>query len=149
MSVELSYDLRALERLGDRLEGMSSLSQRSLLSALGAHLEDSVVARIEEGGPGPNGEVWPDWSERYARTRGPGKALLRDEGELLTSIQYVVNNGDELEVGSNLEYAATHQYGDDDREIPARPYLGLSPEDEAAIEAEALDWMSRHMGAAA
>ena len=44
-------------------------------------------------------------------------------------------SGASVEVGSNLVYAATHQFGDPDRRIPARPYLGLSADDERDIEA--------------
>ncbi len=36
-------------------------------------------------------------------------------------------NGDSVEVGSNLEYAAVHQFGY--KNIPARPYLGVSESD--------------------
>ena len=38
-------------------------------------------------------------------------------------------DGDQVTVGSVKEYAATHQYGDEERNIPARPYLGLSERD--------------------
>ena len=43
--------------------------------------------------------------------------------------------GDEVEVGTNVEYAAIHQFGGDEVgiNIPARPYLGLSPDNEADL----------------
>jgi phage gpG-like protein len=36
-------------------------------------------------------------------------------------------------VGTNLIYGATHQFGDEERGIPARPYLGLSDDDRRAV----------------
>lgn len=40
-----------------------------------------------------------------------------------------------MEVGTNVEYAAIHQFGGDEVgiNIPARPYLGLSPDNEADL----------------
>lgn len=145
---EITFDLRSLERLEQHLRGLDIEPQRQLLEALGGEVEDQVVSRLEAGGPAPNDEPWPAWSPRYAATRGGGKSLLRDEGEQLTSIQYLVTGDDALVIGSNLEYAATHQYGDDDRSIPARPYLGLSPDDEQSVEAVALKWLRDRVMAA-
>lgn len=141
----MHYDLRDLERIEKAIDGLNFFAQRELLSSIGGHLEDSVVARIEAGGPGPDGTEWPEWSERYAKTRHSGHSLLRNDGPLLESVQYLVNGGDELEVGSNLEYAATHQYGDDTRSIPARPYLGMSPQDVSDVEGIAVDWLQRRV----
>ncbi|HXG47690.1 MAG TPA: phage virion morphogenesis protein, partial [Methylomirabilota bacterium] len=81
----------------------------------------------------PDGTAWPAWSPRYANTRHSGHSLLRAEGGLLDSIQFLVSD-DAVEVGSNLVYAATHQFGDAKRKIPPRPYLGLSAQDQADIE---------------
>lgn len=133
----MHYDLRDLERIEKAIDGLNFFAQRELLSSIGGHLEDSVVARIEAGGPGPDGTEWPEWSERYAKTRHSGHSLLRNDGPLLESVQYLVNNGDELVVGSNLEYAATHQH--------ARPYLGMSPQDVSDVEGIAVDWLQRRV----
>jgi len=48
---------------------------------------------------------------------------------------------DEVQVGSNLIYAATHQFGDPARNIPARPFLGLSTDDRTEILALAQAWL--------
>lgn len=104
-----------------------------LLENIGALVESQTRRRIQEEKTGPDGKAWQAWSDRYARNRPGGRSLLQSEGGLLDSIQYLVTDG-EVEVGSNLIYAATQQYGDDARGIPARPYLGISDENEAEID---------------
>lgn len=46
-----------------------------------------------------------------------------------------------VEIGSPWIYAATHQFGDDDRNIPARPFLGLSEADRDEIGDLAADFL--------
>lgn len=117
-----------------KLLQMGSLDLHSeLLENVGALVESQTRQRIQEDKIGPDGQAWAEWSERYGRTRNSGQSLLQSEGDLLDSIQYLVGR-DVVEVGSNLIYAATHQYGDDARGIPARPYLGLSDEDERELD---------------
>jgi phage virion morphogenesis protein len=94
-----------------------------LLDAMGALVESQTRQRITSTKTAPDGKKWAPWSEKYAVTRHGGHSLLRNEGDLLDAIQHLVS-GDTSEVGANLEYAATHQYGDRKRGIPARPYLG-------------------------
>ena len=44
-------------------------------------------------------------------------------------------------VGSQLIYAATHQFGDSSRGIPARSFLGVSIQDEREIVTAAEDYL--------
>jgi phage gpG-like protein len=64
----------------------------------------------------------------------PSAGLLEFDDFLLGSIQYGPPSGMSVEIGSPMEYAATQQMGDKDRNIPPRPYLGLSSQDEEEIE---------------
>ncbi len=102
--------------------------------AIGAEVESQTRRRIEEGGPDPDGTPWEEWSDAYAGTRHAGHSLLVGEGDLLDSIQFITR-GAEVEVGTNLIYGAIHQFGGDEvgMNIPARPYLGLSPDNEADL----------------
>jgi phage virion morphogenesis protein len=61
-------------------------------------------------------------------------ALLVGRGDLRDSIQNYTS-GDTIRVGTNLVYGAIHQFGSNGAEggIPARPWLGLSREDEREI----------------
>ncbi|MDD3355073.1 phage virion morphogenesis protein [Zoogloea sp.] len=76
-----------------------------------------------------------------------GKKPLVREGTLAQQIFYNVLAGG-LEIGSTMEYAAMQQFGGSKAEwphlwgdIPARPFLGLSADDENKIVAEALDYL--------
>jgi len=132
----LHYDLSGVDRLRERVSGLARTDRARLLDMIGATVESQTRRRIEEDKAGPDGTPWPAWSERYAATRHGGQSLLEGEGDLMDSLDYVASD-DEVEVGSNLIYAAVHQFGsedDSDQNIPARPYLGLSADDEAELE---------------
>ncbi len=120
---------RLREDLRRMVRGLDAAQRRQLLDDLGALLESQTKERFEEK-RGPRGAEWEPWRDaRYAKAQtGRGKSLLEDEGDLLGSIVPAVD-GDQVTVGSVKEYAATHQYGDEERNIPARPYLGLSERD--------------------
>ncbi len=95
----------------------------------------------------PGGEPWAPWSERYAASRRRGHSLLVAEGHLRDSIMWELD-ADELRVGSNLVYAAIHQFGGTPdmhpgpAAIPARAYLGLSDADVVEIEDELEHWIA-------
>jgi phage virion morphogenesis protein len=126
---------------------MTRADRRQLLDGAGAVLESSARRRIQSDKRGPDGERWPNWSESYAQTRHAGHSLLSAEGHLLDSIRAEVR-GDEVEVGTNLVYGAVQQFGGDEvgMAIPARPYLGVSTEDERDILAVADAWADDLLG---
>jgi len=134
MSVGIQVRAKGVSAIQRRLLSLPGIDFRAeLLESVGALVESQTRQRIAEDKASPDGEAWATWSERYAKTRHGGHSLLQGEGDLLDSIQYLVN-GDELEVGSNLVYAGTQQYGDEERGIPAREFLGLSVEDEEEVD---------------
>lgn len=63
-------------------------------------------------------------------------------GKLQGSSRYVAG-ADSVAVGTNEAYGPTHQFGDDNRNIPARPFLGLSDADDV------LDIVENHLRCAA
>jgi len=132
---EVAVDFRALVRIQREMERLGlDLNMEEALGEVAAEVEFQTRERIESGeNVGPDGIEWPPWSERYAATRHGGHNLLRNDGHLLESLTYLVR-GEDAVVGTNLEYGATHQFGDEDRNIPARPYLGLSDENVDDIE---------------
>ena len=66
--------------------------------------------------------------------------MLVRRGDLLRSI--ASDSGrDWAAAGTNLVYAATHQFGRD--AIPAWPFLGLWPEERGEIEEDAREWLLR------
>lgn len=143
----LRADLSALGRVESRLARLTQADRGQLLENMGAVLESSTRNRIQSEKTDPEGNSWPDWSPAYAETRHGGHSLLSADGGLLDSIRSDVR-GDEVEVGTNLVYGAVHQFGgaEVDMPIPARPYLGVSAEDEQDILAVTDDWLDGLLG---
>lgn len=145
MSVNLTIELTDVSHLLQRLNDWKKIDFHPLLEQVGEVVELQTRTRIDEEKQSPDGKDWQDWSDSYARTRHGGHSLLvawgtrnkqkDSEGNpLINSIEFNVS-GDTLHVGSDLVYAATHQFGDSKRGIPERPFLGLSDENRADLEA--------------
>ncbi|HFD1500673.1 TPA: phage virion morphogenesis protein [Klebsiella pneumoniae] len=94
----------AIEKLSD-----SSL-QQELLESIGAVVESQTRRRISDEKTSPAGERWEEWSEGYRKTRSGNQSLLQGNGDLLDSIQYIVERG-RVRVGSPLSYSGAHQDG--------------------------------------
>lgn len=110
----------------------------------GAVLESSTRERFETK-EAPDGEEWAAWSEAYDDTRNHGRhSLLVNEGDLLDSLASYTSAA-QVEVGSNLVYAAHHHFGGDEigTGMPARPFLGVSTQDEGDLQDLANDWLGR------
>ncbi len=82
-------------------------------------------------------DKWTELSESTIKQRTKNKQwpgmILQVSGQLASSVNTYYDN-DSAVIGSNLEYAAIHQIGgqagrNKSVEIPARPYLQLTPED--------------------
>lgn len=123
-TVGLTEALAKINRLG-------GFHMAELADDAGAILESSTRERFDTK-VAPDGTDWLPWSESYDDTRNHGvHSLLVEGGGLRDSIASYAS-GSEVHVGSNLIYAAHHQIGGDeiDTGVPARPYLGVSEQDE-------------------
>ncbi len=129
MSTSLVFDLGGIAQASQRIAALDDLNNELLLDAIGAEVETQTRRRIREEKTAPDGTPWPEWSENYAETRHGGHSLLMGDGDLEDSIQYLIGN-DQVEIGSNLVYAAHHNFGGNDigTGIPQREYLGFSEE---------------------
>jgi phage virion morphogenesis protein len=143
-ATHLQVDTRGIERLALRIGKLASAQRGELLDAIGFEVENQTRRRIADEKRAPDGTPWPDWSPRYAQTRHGGHSMLQGEDDLLDSIQYLVR-GDQVEVGSNLVYAAIHQFGGAEvgMPIPARPYLGVGAENAADLLAVVEDYLDQ------
>jgi len=117
-----------------------------LMQDIGEHLLNTTRERFREE-QAPDGTPWAPLSNttRQRKTRNRNK-ILTEEGLLGSQIVYRAT-ASSLEIGSNRVYAATHQFGATQGQygstsrgapipwgnIPARPFLGISPEDETSI----------------
>jgi len=137
--------LAALGRRIDRL--LAGLNNpEPLLRELAAAGESQTRRRMESDKRGPDGTPWPEWSPGYAATRHGGQSLLDARGDLIQSLTAFADR-QTAGWGTNLVYAATHQFGRG--AIPARPFLGVSDDDERELLGIAEDWLDRLLGGGA
>ena len=135
ISVEYTPDLTAARGAFN----LTDSDREALVFAIGELMVTQTKTRIADEKRGPEGEDWAPWSDAYATTRSARHSLLVGEGNpgLLESIANHSAGFDAI-VGTNLVYAAIHQFGGDTgaghAPIPARPYLGLSGENRREIE---------------
>ena len=137
--------LAALDRRIDRL--LAGLNNpEPLLRELAAAGESQTRRRMESDKRGPDGTPWPEWSPGYAATRHGGQSLLDARGDLIQSLTAFADR-QTAGWGTNLIYAATHQFGRG--AIPARPFLGVSDDDERELLDLAENWLDRLLGGGA
>ena len=119
----------ALERLAAVLTNPSAV-----MDQVGRYLVASTLRRFERE-RAPDGKPWL----KSARALAEGGKTLTDTGRLRGSIAHaVIDGGRAVEVGSNVLYAAIHQFGGRAGRgrrvtLPARPYLGIDERDQANI----------------
>lgn len=110
------------------------------LAEIGKALIESTKKRFDSG-IAPDGSRWAKNSPVTIDRKGHSKPLIGETGLLQDQINYfVASDGSELIISSPLEYAAMQQFGGSKSEfghlwgdIPARPFLGISAEDEAEM----------------
>jgi phage virion morphogenesis protein len=142
--------------LDDLRRKLSDLTD--LHDEVGMYLVSSTQQRFEDG-QAPNGSYWLP----SGRSKEDGGQPLTDRGHLRDSITYESGRAG-AEVGSNMIYAAVHQFGAlimpkepggylvfragdgfvkvKSVVIEARPYLGLNSEDERVIREIAEEYMA-------
>ncbi|MBK8157985.1 MAG: phage virion morphogenesis protein [Rhodospirillaceae bacterium] len=149
MSAVLSFrldDIAAKAELA-RLEHVAADPQ-PIMDAIGAGLVTSTQMRFEQE-QGPDGNPWP----RSIRAIAEGGSTLRKSARLYQSITHRAT-ASQVEVGTNVIYAAVHQFGAKivakaakglrfkigdmwvtkrSVTIPARPFLGIGAGDREMI----------------
>lgn len=149
---------QALDNLSRRLSDMSPVMNR-----VAQVMEEGTRKHFEEE-RGPDGQKWKPLADStllaYMRRASPGglltkrgntrakaikalaqKKILRDSGDLSHLLGRQVT-ASSAQLSSNMKYAATHQFGDDKRNIPARPFFGFSEAITAGIVAAAQDYIT-------
>lgn len=155
--VILVDDERAQRWFGQLLERGTDLS--GLMADIGELLKTSTQDRFKSG-TAPDGTPWAPLKD------GSGRTPLNDTGRMRLDI--APNSGaDFVELVAGAKQARWHQEGTDPYTIrpkgkkalawaggpgprakvnhpglPARPFMGLSAEDEAGIDAAVLDWLN-------
>jgi len=131
LHIDVKYDDRQVrEKLRDLQLAGGNLS--AAFTEIGEHLIRSHRERFEAG-VDPEGNQWePLKPKTVERKKKNADKVLIEHGDLMGTLHYN-NSGSELEFGTNLIYGATHQFGREESGIPARPFLGISRDDEAEI----------------
>ncbi len=156
--IEVSIDSQAAANALERL-AQSARNPRPALKLIGERLSLSTKERFQNS-TGPDGSRWKPnavatllgYAGKYSKsfrkdgrisTKGAAriagkKPLIGETGELSGGINYqMISDG--VAVYSPMEYAAIHQFGGQAGRgrkvtIEARPFLGLSAQDETMIE---------------
>jgi phage virion morphogenesis protein len=161
----VTLDDAPIKSMLERLE-MGIRDDRGLLAILGEYGVASTQARFATQAS-PEGTPWTPLNQAYADFKGAGYDILTGPSGALKSSQHFVLGMSLVAWGSNMIYAAVHQFGativpksagalffrlglGGVREvlaqsvtIPARPYLGISAEDAEEIVALTQDYFAR------
>lgn len=119
--------LTDLEQLRARMR-----NARPLMAEIGEILVESSQRNFEEH-RSPEGDRWEPLSAAYALRkqrrweRSPDDLLILHR-TLMGSIHWAAT-GESVAVGTDVVYAAVHQLGWAEKNIPARPFLGIREED--------------------
>lgn len=132
-------DSPVLQVLGSLLDKLDDLSEP--MNDIAAVLESATEGAFDAEADPVTGQAWASLSDAYLKAnpkRQGGKMLQASAGGLAASV--AADSGDFwAAIGSNKIYAAIHQFGGTDdmpagpAGIPARPYLGVSREDEQSM----------------
>lgn len=118
---------KAIAHMADTIE---------LTESIGESLVASTVQRFENE-EDPEGKRW----KPSRRAIEEGGQTLSDTGRLKGSIGYEATP-EMVVVGTNVEYAAIHQFGGNTRrgKMPKRSFIGINDEDKAEARAMMLEF---------
>lgn len=171
-TLEVRYQDAEVQDMARRLgSALGRVSFQPLMEVIGAHLITSTQLRFEQG-KGPGNVSWP--VSRRAQ-QGGGQTLMLTR-RLYDSIAQdgPLATAQNVEIGTNVEYAAIHQFGGtigphviEARRgkalfipgigfrrrvnhpgsiMPARPYLGIDSQDENLLLDVTDRWLKQTLG---
>lgn len=134
MQIVVNQSLPALQQHFDRLRERLGGDLTPLMAAIGGVLESSTRERFESKRD-PQGVSWEQLNPKTKEAKRTAKGRLRggilvDRGDLRKSITWHATS-QSVAVGTDRHYGRYHQEGT--QHMPARPFLGLSVEDEGNI----------------
>ncbi len=160
--VTVSYELKDSGVIKG-LDGLMLLFRNTqpMMAAIGTGLVASTHMRFVSQ-KSPEGEAWEPLNPEYAKGKRNSR-ILTESGRLRNSINDQAGN-DWVRVGTNVLYAAAHQFGVtikprksdhlyfrmngalyvmDEVTLPDRPFLGISRDDEDMIADTVQDFVVR------
>lgn len=143
MDIKLKFNDRDAKRgLARLIRAGTDLTP--LMRRISSHLADAAEQAFKD-------EVSPDgkpWEQRAASTLATKKYRDRQPQKILQFSGHLVRSiladwsPTEAVVGTNTIYAATHQFGDEGRNTPARPFLGIGSRDAQVVENKAVEFIT-------
>lgn len=140
----------ALDKLAKQIH--HATSNKKLYKVLGEALYTVHQVRFDKEQASPDGTKWAALSPAYQakKRKNANKILIRDN-YLKTLLRYQVDNS-QVKFGSDRKYARLHQFGSHKTTgrgsgIPARPWLGVSSQNEHYLLAKATHYLRQVMKA--
>lgn len=131
-------------------EHLTALQQRlngdltPLMQAIGSVLEGSTRQRFADK-VSPNGVAWAVLMPSTVKAKNGRSNILVDSGDLIRSITFHASN-DSVVIGTDRPYGKYHQTGtkkaDGSTKMVARPWLGLSQQDQFDINDLIMDFLA-------
>ena len=144
MQIDVTHDIPALN------EHLATLQQRlngnltPLMQAIGSVLEGSTRQRFADK-QSPNGVAWAVLMPATVKAKNGRSNILVDSGDLIRSITFHATR-DSVMVGTDRPYGKYHQTGtkkaDGSTKMVARPWLGLSQQDQFDINDLIVDYLA-------
>lgn len=143
----VTVDVTGIPELKALVKKLEFTTRSPLLGRTIAEIASNAARqRIRSGNADDPLASWAPLSEEYAHRAEKGSILNRT-GALCASIGYDLSRwhygeikltagGRSLNAGKNVSYAGTHQYGLPKKNVPARPFLGLSAKSIKEVTAE-------------
>lgn len=150
--IELEIDSKAAQTaLGQAVQAMGAEGMAPLLSKIGEYLLRSTRDRGDDE-VDPDGRRWRALEPSYARWKAkkrPGVPILKFDHHMLgDQLSWQLEGDTAVLVGTSAIYGAIHQFGSRDpkRPMPARPWLGVSDQDEVDIVELTLEHLRTALG---
>ncbi len=144
MRIDVRFDeadhRRVIARLNELIRDGEDMSP--VMREVSEHLLSIAEESFDREGS-PDGAPWEPLAPSTRRSRrraGKDGPILQRDRHLRRSLDSAYDRTS-AEAGTNLIYAATHQFGRPPAGIPARPFLGIGPGDADHI----LDIIGRHL----
>ena len=160
-SIIIRVDDKEVRRDFARLQGLMK-NTTPIMAAIGTGVVGSTQRRFTSQ-VAPDGSPWQTLNPFYAAGKKNSR-ILTESGRLRDSISSSPSR-DEVAIGTNVIYAAVHQFGAEIKPkngthlifsingrtvgaksvtIPARPFLGISADDEVMIAEVVFGFIKRH-----
>ena len=147
--MKLNIKAEGVNRLKQRLNHQANnlLNLQPLWQSVGMYVQKRTIKERFDKEQAPDGSKWQPLSQarikqRLKRHKSGNMKILQDTGELRRSVQYEAGQT-YVRIGSNLIYARTHQFGRG--KIPARPFLGATPNERQHINDMFRAYLKRHV----